>query len=298
MESINRETFAIIGLGKVGTAIGFLMRKAGFEITAVADISEEALKKGHPYTGGHATRNIDEAARRAENVIITTLDDEIAPTCEAIASAGAVRPKQKFIHMSGAGSLDLLQSVRRQGAETACIHPLQSFASVSGAIENIPGSVFGITAQSPEVELWAQDFVHRLGGIPFFIKDGDEKTLYHVAACLASNYLTTLMHFVKLIYQKLGMEEEMAIKSVLPLVRGTIKNIEERGTVSALTGPIARGDAGTIGRHLSALSRAMPEMLPYYRLLGLATVELAQEKGAAKAENLKTIEALLKGEEI
>lgn len=296
MEQNKRETFAIIGLGKVGTAVGFLMRKAGYEITTVADISEEALKRGHPYTGGYATNNVAEAASLADVVIITTMDDEIAPTCDKIASEGVIRERQKYLHMSGAGSLSLLESARKAGAQTACVHPLQSFASVAGAIENIPGSTFGITASNREMELWAQDFVHNLGGVPFFIADGEEKTLYHVAACVASNYLTTLLHLVTKIYLSLGMEEEMTIKSILPLIRGTVRNIEEKGTVQALTGPIARGDTGTVKNHLAVLEKSMSDILPLYRLLGLATVRIAEEKGTAKAKNLKAIEALLKGE--
>jgi len=292
-----KERFAIVGLGKVGTAIGFLIRKVGYEIAAVADLSEEALRRGHPYTGGYMTRNAAHAASMADNVIITTTDDAIFQTCKDIAQAGVIRNDQRFIHMSGSGSLALLEPAREKGAKTACIHPLQSFSNVAGAIDNIPGSVFGVTASNQEMESWSQEFVRNLGGIPFFINDGDKKTLYHVAACIASNYLVTLLHFVKIIYQNLGMEEEIAIKSILPLVKGTLKNIEAQGTTLSLTGPIARGDVGTIRRHLAALREFMPEMLPYYRLLGLATVKLAEERGTVKEENLKTLEELMKGEE-
>ncbi|MCX7983046.1 MAG: DUF2520 domain-containing protein [Syntrophales bacterium] len=298
MEREKRETFTIIGLGKVGTSIGFLIRKAGYEIKAIADLSEEALKRAHPYTGGYMTTNVLEGASMADCIIITTVDDEIEKTCRAIAVNGGVKPGQKYIHMSGAGALSLLQEALERGAQTACIHPLQSFASIEGAIASIPGSIFGITASDPSMAKWAQDFVRRLGGVPFFIADGEDKTLYHIAACMASNYLTTLMNFVKSIYRRLGMDEDMAIKSILPLVRGTIKNIEDNGTVQALTGPIARGDVGTIRGHLSVLEKLMPDLLPYYCLLGLATVKLAEEKGVAPKTHLETIEVLMKGDKL
>lgn len=295
MEQTLAERFAIIGLGKVGTAVGFLMRKAGYRIVAVADLSEEALRQGHPYTGGLMTTSAVEAASLADTIMITTVDDAIGKTCETIARSGIIDSHQKYIYMSGACPLSVLEPARVRGAEIACIHPLQSFAHVSGAIENIPGSVFAITASSPAIESWARNFVSSLGGLPFIISDGDPKTLYHIAACIASNYLTTLLHLAVTIYHKLGLEGEKAITSILPLVKGTLQNIEDRGTIHALTGPIARGDVGTVRQHLHVLSRAMPELLPYYRLLGLATVTLAQKKGEANKGALITIEELLKG---
>ena len=196
------------------------------------------------YTGGRPYLNFSEAALAADCIIITTPDDAIAQVCMKISSDGGIRPGAKVIHMSGAGGLELLESAQDAGAHIACIHPLQSFADVDGAVKNIPGSTFGITSED-EIKEWSIQMVRDLGGIPFFISDAD-KPLYHAAACMASNYLTTLIHMVEEIYQSLGLNREDTIRAIWPLVMGTIANIKTKGTVQALTEPVARGDAGTV----------------------------------------------------
>ncbi|MBA4398088.1 MAG: DUF2520 domain-containing protein, partial [Syntrophus sp. (in: bacteria)] len=130
---------AIIGLGKVGTAVGHLLKSAGYRIIAVADQSPDALKRGIPFTGGRPCETVVEAAAAAGCIIITTTDDAIACVCREIVAGGAVKEGDKVIHMSGAGGLDLLAPARQTGARVASIHPIQSFADVEGAIMNIPG---------------------------------------------------------------------------------------------------------------------------------------------------------------
>jgi predicted short-subunit dehydrogenase-like oxidoreductase (DUF2520 family) len=196
--------------------------------------------------------------------------------------------------MSGAGGLDLLESACQAGALVASIHPIQSFADIKGAIENLSGSTFGVTAQ-PEIIEWAENLVKDLGGIPFLITEAN-KPLYHAAACMASNYLTTLMHTVELIYTSFGLTHDEAIRAFWPLVRGTLKNIERSGTVQALTGPIARGDLGTVQKHLSAFNSKLPQLLRVYQDLGILTTDLAVEKGTLSTKRAEAIKRLLEGE--
>lgn len=295
MEKFNehpKDAIAIIGLGKVGTAVGHLLKKAGCEIVAVADKSGVAIEKGIPFTGGLACKSLAEAAAKADCIIISTTDDAIAPVCRTIADSGAIRAGSKIIHMSGAGGLDLLASARQAGAYTASIHPIQSFADVEGAILSIPGSTFGITADQ-ELQEWSVGFVLALKGVPFFVPE-ESKALYHVAACMASNYLTTLMHMVETIYQRFGLSRREAVDAFWPLVRGTLVNIETKGTVGALTGPIARGDVGTIEKHLQALQAALPELMRSYCELGLLTVDIALEKGSLDPKRAQAIKKLFK----
>jgi len=287
------EDIAILGLGKVGTAVGCLLKSAGRRIVAAADRSPAALKKGISFTGGRACESPADAAAAANCIIITTTDDAIAAVCREIVTAGAIRKGDKVMHMSGAGGLDLLAPARQAGADVASIHPIQSFADVEGAILNIPGSTFGITADEPLRE-WSVAFVNALKGVPFFVAEKD-KALYHAAACMASNYLTTLMHMVETTYEALGLNRKEAIRAFWPLVRGTLLNIETRGAVEALTGPIARGDAGTIEKHLQALREALPELLNAYCEMGLMTVEMTRQKESFAPDRAQTIKTLLKG---
>ena len=292
-QETGKDSIAIIGLGKVGTAAGFLLRSAGYAIVAIASRSASSIEQALPYTGGEAFFSLSEAASRAECILITVGDDVIAPVCKEIAGGGGIKPNNKVIHTSGAGGLDLLDAARRAGAHVASIHPIQSFADVKGAIESIPGSTFGITADD-EIKDWSAKMVRDLGGIPFFVPEA-AKPLYHAAACMASNYLVTLMHTVEAIYSSLGLTGEEAIQAFWPLVKGTIKNIETKGTILSLTGPISRGDVGTIEKHLQALREKLPAFLPAYCAMGILTVDLGLAKRTLSADKAEIIKKLLEG---
>ncbi|MBW2545230.1 MAG: DUF2520 domain-containing protein [Deltaproteobacteria bacterium] len=290
---MKKDTIAIIGLGKVGTAVGYLLRLSGYEISAVADRSADALKDGIGYTGGKACADPIQASLPADSIFITTTDDFIEPVCNEISEGGGFGPGKRVVHMSGAGGLDLLESARRSGAQVASIHPLQSFVDVKGVIENIPGSTFGITAEG-EMKDWAIRVVRDLGGTPFFVSEED-KPLYHAAACMASNYLVTLMNMVEGVYRHLGMDTDEAIRAFWPLVRGTMKNMEDRGIEKSLTGPIARGDIGTIRGHLETLKNKMPELLDMYRKMGLFAVDIGLKNNTLSEDRADEIKSLLKG---
>jgi predicted short-subunit dehydrogenase-like oxidoreductase (DUF2520 family) len=287
-----KENVAIIGLGKAGTAIGYLLRQAGYPIVAVTCRSHSSLRNRIRYTGGKAfTAEANaEAASLATCIFIATPDDTIASVCSEITQQGGFKQGDKVIHMSGAGGLDLLESARHVGASVASIHPIQSFADVEAAIRNIPLSTFGITADE-EIREWSAELVRTLGGIPFYVPE-TIKPLYHAAACMASNYLTTLIHMAEETYLSLGLSRDEAIHAFWPLVFGTLMNVETRGSIQALTGPISRGDVGTIEQHIRVLREKLPAYLPAYCTMGLLTVDLAVKKetlSPEKAEMIKTI---------
>lgn len=290
---VTKDKIVILGMGKVGTAVGYLLRSAGYEIVGVADSSVASAKKGAEYTGGKVLIGLVDAASQADTVFITTGDDAIASVCVEISERGGVAAGNKVVHVSGAGGLDLLKSARMAGAHVAAIHPIQSFADVEGAIENIPGSAFGITSDK-EIEDWAVQIVRDLGGTPFFVSDAD-RPLYHAAACMASNYLVTLINMVERLYESIGFNSEDALKSFWPLVKGTIKNIETRGTVQSLTGPISRGDIETVKKHIRALRDSLPEFLDMYGILGVSTVDIGIKKGTLTHERAEEIKSLLLG---
>lgn len=293
IEKRHLNNFAIIGAGMVGTAIGFLLKKTGYNIIAIADKSPAALKRALPYTGGGKTfLKPYKAVQQADYILITTPDDVIYSACSDIAVSPAIKDKFVF-HMSGAGGLDLLEPAKKAGAAVASIHPLQSFSSIDQAIENIPGSYFGVTADK-KAEEPAKNIIRDLGGIPIVISP-DHKPLYHAAACVASNYLVSLMNVVESIYQAIGIDEKDAKKAYLPLVYGSLKNIERSGSTLSLTGPIARGDSGTIKKHIAAINKNLPHYSSFYASMGLITVKVAQQKGTLNAEKAKIINALLKG---
>ena len=292
MKKQHLKNFAIIGTGMVGTAIGFLLKKSGYQIVSIRDKSPSALKRALPYFGGKAFLNPRDIVQNADCILITTPDDTISCACKEIANSPYLKGKFVF-HMSGAGGLDLLETAKEAGASVASIHPLQSFSSIDHAIKNIPGSYFGVTADKKSLSI-AKSIVHNLKGIPIIISP-DQKTLYHAAACFASNYLVSLLNVVESIYKSIGIKEKDAKKAYLPLVYGSLKNIEKEGSISSLTGPIARGDFGTVKKHVMEINESLPQYSSLYSSLGLITVQLAQQKGTLNAGQAKKINALLKG---
>ena len=292
MKKRHLNNFAIIGAGMVGTAIGYLLKKAGYEIVAIADKSAAALRRAQSYTGGKACRKPQEVLREADCILITTPDDIILSVCKDIARSPLIKDKYIF-HMSGAGGLDLLDPARKAGAAVGSIHPLQSFSSVDNAIQNIPSSYFGITVDA-KAKTQAETIVLALGGKPIYISS-QQKSLYHAAACVASNYLVSLLNVVESIYQSIGINENDAKKAYLPLIYGSLKNIELSGSVQALTGPIARGDSGTIQKHVDAINANLPQYASLYSSLGLVTIKLARAKGTLNSRQAKKISNILKG---
>ena len=285
-------TFAVVGTGMVGTAIGFLLQKSGHNVAAVADLSAAHLKRAASYIRAPGFHHPAQAAKLADCILITTPDGRIAAACAQIVSGSDVKGKKVF-HMSGAGGLDLLAPAARAGALTASIHPLQSFSSIDGAVSSIPGSYFGVTAAAGAKRL-AADIVRDLQGIPIPVSAA-QKPLYHAAACIASNYLVSLLSVVEAVYRSIGFSEKDARRAYLPLVYGSLKNIENQGCPNALTGPIARGDSETIQKHIDAMARHLPDFASMYAHLGAIAVKLAREKGTLSAAQAKEILGMLKG---
>lgn len=291
---VNKDSISIIGSGNVGTALGFLLRKAGYPVVAAADLNRDAARRCADLTGARSYDNLTEAAAQGACILIATSDDAIEPVCRSLSESGAVRPDQKVVHVSGASGLDPLASARSLGARVAAVHPIQTLADIDSAIVRIPGSTFGVTADE-EIMSWAFQLVRDLGGKPIAISNAD-RPLYHAAACIASNYLVSMMHLVQGIYQHFGLAPEEALQAFWPLVEGTIRNIEMKGPVRSLTGPIARGDIGTLSKHLEAILAYEPSRLPIYRSMGMLTADLALIKGTVSQDQFDQIKKLLKGD--
>ncbi len=285
------KTVAIIGAGRVGSSVGFLLSRAGYAVKAVTGRSVESAKKASVYIGsGEPATDIARAAAQGDIVFITTPDRVIREACDSISAAGGFRPGSLVIHMSGAHSLALLDSARKAGALRAVLHPLQSLASREQGIKTLPGSYFRVEADTGALET-ARDIVKALGGVelmmPKWSSDKESAALYHAGAVVVSNYFVALVDYGLKFYRALGADKKQALKAVLPLIRGTLHNIEALGIPDALTGPIMRGDAETIRDHLDAMQKRTPELIALYKKLALQTIEVAKDKGSIDQEKAR-----------
>jgi predicted short-subunit dehydrogenase-like oxidoreductase (DUF2520 family) len=271
------DRFVIIGAGRVGTAVAHLLESRGEKVAAVASRSPESLERARRYVRAELfTQDVVKAGKSGNVILVTTPDDLIEDTCLALSSGGALKKGDRVVHMSGALGLDILSSAEERGAKTACIHPLQTFADVKGAIKRLPGSVFAVTARDREMSRWAEELVRKLGGEPVPLAE-EHKVLYHIGAVVACNLLVALEHAAELAYQEIGMEESRALKALMPLIEGTVENLKRLGTGGALTGPVARGDIGVLRRHLEFLEKEeRKNLLRVYVALSLYALDLAE----------------------
>lgn len=289
MSKTEKHALLIYGAGKVGIATGHILYKKGFPVTGVVARSKQSFKntaKYIPYAKSLKstdTAMIKEAARLAKIIFITTKDGQIESTCERLVRDGIIDNSHTVVHTSGAIGLDALKAAVEIGTGVVSLHPMQSFAEIEFAIDKIPGSFFGVTTlgdnKSRDVAI---SIIEELGGTPIDIAD-ENKTIYHAAACAASNYLVTLLDLVRQLLNTTEIPDDLAMDTIMPLVKGTISNIEAVGTEQALTGPIARGDADTISRHIDQLTQLVQSnqaTVDAYKVLGRLTIDLALRKGS------------------
>lgn len=268
---------AIIGAGKVGSAIGVLLARSGYDIRAVSSGTHAGAQAAAERIGTRALDDPAEAARHARLIFVTTPDDVIGCVCEQLVAGGGIASGDFVFHMSGAVTNDVLEPAREAGAQVGSIHPMQSFADVDDAMVQLAGSVFGVTAEGDAVRV-AREIVDALGGEAVAVAEG-QKVLYHAAACVISNYLVVLADQAEELYRIIGVDPEEARRAYVPLAEGTLANIARCGPTHALTGPIMRGDVETVASHMRAM-RDVGLNASLYCSLGRHAVAIAQRRGA------------------
>lgn len=277
-----------IGAGTTGTALAVRLSQKGWPVVAVSSrtlSSAQRLAKRVPSCQVYHTAQ--ELADLAEMVFITTPDDVIAQVCSEV----HWHKKQSVLHCSGAHSVDILGPAKKLGAAVGSFHPLQTFADVDQAIANLPGSTFALEAEEPLLST-LKELTRLLNGNWVELKPGD-KVLYHAAAVFACNYLVTLVKLAQDLWKDFGVSPKEATRALLPLLRGTLNNIDNIGLPNCLTGPVARGDLGTIEKHLRALDARSPSLRTTYKELGLQTIPIALAKGKVNEQKAEEMRVLL-----
>jgi predicted short-subunit dehydrogenase-like oxidoreductase (DUF2520 family) len=245
----------IIGPGRVGASLARAAAEAGLQARLAG--REDAL----------------EAAGDAKVALLCVPDTQITPAAEAIAPA--VPPLRFVGHVSGATGLDALAPCVERGAVAFSLHPLQT---VPDAESDLRGAPCAIAGTGPDAEALARSLAERLGMRPFAVPE-EHRAAYHAAAVIASNFLVALEESAAELLAEAGVDDARAL--LAPLVLRAASNGAERGG-AALTGPIARGDAETVARHLEAIDELAPELRAMYEALAERTAVLAaRESGSA-----------------
>jgi predicted short-subunit dehydrogenase-like oxidoreductase (DUF2520 family) len=264
---------SIIGAGRLGSALGRLLFHVGYPIDVIIDKDIQKARACQSLCDARLSSDrLDALDPRASFVFIAVPDDQISIVCEKINRIEILKRGTVVAHTSGLWDSRLLESLKGEKIWINSFHPCYSipldfqgdFNDVHFALEGDPNGCERL-----------KRVVQNLGGVPIMMTQ-NQKVAYHTACTMASNYLVILLDSAFRIIRTIGENGDPSL--LFPLIRGTLANIEEKGTEDALTGPIQRGDSHTIEKHLEILKSLDLDSFRIYSALGLATLTLASRQ--------------------
>ena len=286
--------FCVIGPGRLGSAVLAGLQEAELTVSAVGVHGDDdtSLFGAVPHV------RVRDAALEADAWWLAVPDDEIYAVAGRLAEAlPAIRrpgaPQPIALHSSGLGSVHLLKPLYEQGVRVLCLHPLQTFAGEPSA-ELLRGVPCAVTALDDRDLQLGEELAGRLGMRPFRLAD-EQKTLYHLAAVVGCNLLVALESEAKRLMDE-ATGETRGLDHLAVLLETTMRNLLQSGEPAfALTGPVARGDVGTVRAHLRLLDRESPRLARTYRALSMEALTLAAPR--LDDEQVETLRELLRAGE-
>ncbi|MFF0509790.1 DUF2520 domain-containing protein [Streptomyces sp. NPDC004250] len=274
-----RLTVGVVGAGRVGPALAASLQLAGHRPVAVSGVSDASRRRAAALLPDVPLMAPAEVLQRAELVLLTVPDDALPGLVSGLAETGAVRPGQLLVHTSGRYGARVLDPALRAGALPLALHPAMTFTGTPVDVQRLAGCSFGVTAPE-ELRLAAEALVIEMGGEPEWIAE-DRRPLYHAALALGANHLVTLVAQSMELLRTAGVAAPDRMLG--PLLGASLDNALRSGD-AALTGPVARGDAGTVAAHIVELREHAPQAVAGYLAMARATADRALAHGLLKAE--------------
>ncbi|WP_084128866.1 Rossmann-like and DUF2520 domain-containing protein [Demequina sp. NBRC 110055] len=276
MSKPGRLSIGIVGAGRVGAVLGAALRQAEHEIVGATGVSEETLARIDALLPGVPVMDPEAVVRAADVVLLTVPDDSVAAVAAGLASLGAWRGGQIAIHTSGRLGTEALADAAARGVLPLAIHPAMTFTGTSLDLTRMTGAAFAVSGAAPLLPI-AQALAVEMGGEPFVLDDRD-RPAYHAALVHGANHVVTALSQAGGLLARIGVEEPARVLG--PLVHASVDGAlgDAPGAVTTLTGPVVRGDAGTVAAHVHALA-GHDEMLFAYRAMARATADLALSGG-------------------
>jgi predicted short-subunit dehydrogenase-like oxidoreductase (DUF2520 family) len=278
----------IVGAGAVGTALGVALERAGWPIHAVA--SRDPARRDHFRSLVPGVRPFVDATPLVEEVeliILAVPDDAIA----TVAGGLHMYSGQAMIHTSGLLGADALAGAMAAGTQVGSFHPLVAFADLERAVAALHGSTIAIEGDEQLLDLLAR-MAEALGGRPVRLAQG-AKPAYHAAAALAAGGFVALLESIAELGRVAGLDESGSLAIYGPLIEQTLGNARTLGIAAALTGPMTRGDRGTVARHLATLVAHAPDVIPLYRAAAEREIAVALGRGALTPEAAAEMRSVL-----
>jgi predicted short-subunit dehydrogenase-like oxidoreductase (DUF2520 family) len=251
------------------------MVRGGVAVSAVGGRCGRSAEEARQFIGAERAVSLRELPRQARCIVIAVTDGAIPEVAAEIAEGGF--KGGIVLHTSGAAGPGALEILRQAGNSIGVLHPLQTVPSAERGVETLPGATYAF-AGDEEASAWASHLIAGIGGSALRV-DPKFWQHYHAGAVMASNYQMTLVDAALELMAMAGIGREAALDALSPILRATTENVLKLGPEGALTGPIRRGDAGTIRRHLAAVENASPETRKLYVAAGLRTVAVAERAG-------------------
>jgi predicted short-subunit dehydrogenase-like oxidoreductase (DUF2520 family) len=278
---------AIIGPGRMGTLLAVATARAGMRVVAVAGGSPASRQHvGAAVAGVRLYDGVADAAAAADLVLVCVPDGAIETTVTELALAQAVGEGDRVVHVAGSLGLAPLRRAALAGASVAACHPAMTVPVGSRDPDLLVGVAWAVTAR-PDDRAWAEALVTDLGGDPFMVPE-DRRALYHAGLAVGANAVGAAVATARRLLLAASIERPEAF--LAPLIEASVANVLDRGA-EALTGPVARGDVGTVAGHLDALARDVPELSAAYRALAQAT--LAPLRAALSEDVVAELDRLL-----
>ena len=278
----------VVGAGRVGAVLAAALRAAGHEIVAVAGESDASRRRIADLLPGVPTLKPSAVARTCDLLLLTVPDDMLANVVSVLADSGALRDGQLVVHTSGRHGLAVLAPAVALGARGVALHPAMTFTGTSVDLDRLGGCVFGLTAEPAECAT-AELLVSDLGGRSTWVPE-DRRTLYHAGLAHGANHLVTLVTEAMEMLTAAGVDDPAG--TLRPLLTAALDNALEQGD-TALTGPIVRGDIGTVRAHLDDIAEQAPTTMPTYLALARATLGRAVTDGRLLPIRAQKVKELL-----
>lgn len=266
---------AVIGPGRVGTALALALPRPAYGVIAVAGRGQETLDAFTARLPDTAVKPLAEAAVGADLVLVCVPDDAVEAVARHVAQAGGVRDHSHWVHTSGGHGTEVLRPARLAGAAVAACHPAMTFPNPDRGLQRLPGATWAVTADSARDLAWARELVADLLGIPVIVP-GHARTHYQAGLAMGSNATVAVVALARDLLLGAGIPDPNAFLG--PLATASAAGAAEMGAL-ALTGPVRRGDAGMVTRHLDGLRAASPEAAEAYLTLSRLVLRYARQAG-------------------
>jgi predicted short-subunit dehydrogenase-like oxidoreductase (DUF2520 family) len=277
-----------VGVGRVGSALGAALARAGHEVVAASGVSTESLRRAERMLPGVPIMAPDDTVAAADFVLLAVPDDVLRPLVSGLADTDTWRPGQLVAHTSGAQGIGVLDPAAARGVLALALHPVMTFTGRAEDLDRLEGATFGVTALD-ELRPVAESLVVEMGGEPVWVPER-ARPLYHASLTIASNHLVTLVNDSLALLDGAGVAEPARL--VAPLLSASLDNVLRLGD-AALTGPVSRGDVATVSTHVRTLAHDAPDVLPSYLAMARRTAERAQAAGRLTADQATAVLAVL-----